>query len=214
MTAKLPYMQSVGLVPKILERIANARRPDRFTQDFLETKLGHSGGSARAMIPLLKRMAFIESDGSPTRLYDQYRNAGTQRAAVAAGIRNAYALLFDKNEYANNLSRDRLTSLVVEITGGAKDDSVVLKIVGTFWALKELADFDDDAISRPANEKMPENTSAVQLSNSSVPAADSRTELPVDLKVGYTINLNLPETTDPNVFNAIFRALRDNLLRN
>ena len=35
----------------------------------------------------------------------------------------------------------------------------------------------------------------------------------VDLRVSYTINLNLPETTDPNVFNAIFTALRDNLLK-
>jgi hypothetical protein len=28
----------------------------------------------------------------------------------------------------------------------------------------------------------------------------------------YTINLNLPETTDVEVFNAIFKALRENLL--
>jgi hypothetical protein len=32
------------------------------------------------------------------------------------------------------------------------------------------------------------------------------------LNVAYTINLNLPETTNPDVFNAIFRALKDNLL--
>ena len=36
----------------------------------------------------------------------------------------------------------------------------------------------------------------------------------VELKVGYTINLNLPETNDPEVFNAIFKALRENLLKN
>ena len=35
----------------------------------------------------------------------------------------------------------------------------------------------------------------------------------VELKVGYTINLNLPETSDPEVFNAIFKSLRDNLLK-
>src|SRR5262249_48330969 len=34
----------------------------------------------------------------------------------------------------------------------------------------------------------------------------------VKFAVSYTINLNLPETTNPEVFNAIFRALRDNLL--
>ena len=35
----------------------------------------------------------------------------------------------------------------------------------------------------------------------------------VELKVGYTINLNLPETTNPDVFNAIFKSLKEHLLR-
>ncbi|MCY3794189.1 MAG: DUF5343 domain-containing protein, partial [Gammaproteobacteria bacterium] len=32
-------MASPGVIPKILEKIQNARKPERFTQDFLETKL-------------------------------------------------------------------------------------------------------------------------------------------------------------------------------
>jgi len=34
-----------------------------------------------------------------------------------------------------------------------------------------------------------------------------------DLGLSYTINLVLPKTDDVAVFNAIFKALRDNLLR-
>ncbi|MBC6442860.1 MAG: DUF5343 domain-containing protein [Rhodobacteraceae bacterium] len=77
MATKLPYMASYGLLSKILESVQNARRPDRFTGDFLATKLGHSGGSARPVIPLLKRMRFLGSDGVPTTLYDQFRNQAT-----------------------------------------------------------------------------------------------------------------------------------------
>ena len=77
MIAKIPYMLSTGLIPRILEKIQNARRPERFTQDFLETKLGHSGGSARPIIALLKRMGFLGSDGVPTSLYGQFRNTET-----------------------------------------------------------------------------------------------------------------------------------------
>jgi hypothetical protein len=33
------------------------------------------------------------------------------------------------------------------------------------------------------------------------------------LNLSYTINLNLPETTDVEVFNAIFRSLKENLLK-
>ena len=33
------------------------------------------------------------------------------------------------------------------------------------------------------------------------------------LNLGYTINLNLPATSDIAVFNAIFRSLKENLLK-
>jgi hypothetical protein len=34
----------------------------------------------------------------------------------------------------------------------------------------------------------------------------------IGMNLSYTINLNLPPSTDPEVFNAIFRALREHLL--
>lgn len=214
MAVKLPYMVSPGTIPKILEKIENNRRPDRFTQDFLETKLGHSGGSARPIIPLLKRMGFLGSDGVPTSLYDQFRNSDTQGFAVAEGMRNAFSDLFDRNEYVYEMSLDKLTGQVVEITGGAKEDRSIQAIVGTFSALKELADFDGPAPDRSTSNEPPEvsapgENSMAQAGTMTVADASS-----IDLRVGYTINLNLPETNDPEVFNAIFRSLKENLLKN
>ena len=213
MSTKLPYLLSVGLIPKILEKMQQARRPERFTQDFLETKLGHSGGSARAIIPLLKRIGFLGSDGAPTPMYDQFRNAETQGAAIAQGMRNGFGELFDRNEYVYDMNQDKLTSLVVEVTGGTRDERKTRAIVGTFLALKELADFEGGGgDSRDLERRKPTHPEAV-----SVPAAATGSAADtgdsVDLRVSYTINLNLPETTDPNVFSAIFTALRDNLLK-
>ena len=212
MPAKLPYMFSVGLISKILEKIQQARRPDRFTQDFLETKLGHSGGSARPIIPLLKRIGFLGSDGAPTSLYDQFRNAETQGAAVAQGIKTGFSELFDRNEYAYDMSQEKLTSLVVEVTGGTRKERKTRAIVGTFLALKELADFEGGSDVQELEQPTPVHPEAI----SPPPGPGSVTDNgdgSVDLRVSYTINLNLPETADPNVFNAIFAALRDNLLK-
>lgn len=212
MASKLPYLASPGLIPKILAKIQEARRPERFTQDFLETKLGHAGGSARAIIPLLKRMGLISSDGTPTRLYDQFRNAATQGGAMSNAMRTAYSELFERNEYAHELTREKLTGLITEITGATKDDSTTKCIVSTFLALKDFADFE----SEPPPEK-PE----VERQNGDVPvplASQDHVRRPpaqtddVTFAVSYTINLNLPETTNPEVFNAIFRALKENLL--
>ncbi len=123
MVVKLPYMALPSAIPKILAKIDEAKRPERFTQDFLATMLGFSGGNHQAFLPMLKRMNFLEQDGTPTKLYDQYRNDDTKAMALAAGVRSAYSAIFDRNQYANNLTREKLASLVTEMTGQAKDIS-------------------------------------------------------------------------------------------
>jgi Family of unknown function (DUF5343) len=207
----LPYMVSPGTIPKILGKIAEARRPDRFTQDFLEVKLGFPGGSARPIIPLLKRIGFLSSDGTPTKLYDSFRNAGSAGAAMAEGMKIGYKEIFDRNEYAYDMPREKLQALVVEMTGLEKDNRVAQSIVATFWALKEFANFEvrSDAESVPLRADVGvTNDRPAPLPKP--PVDDGSRQM--ELRVGYTINLNLPETTDPDVFNAIFRALKENLL--
>jgi hypothetical protein len=210
MAAKLPYMASYGLVPKILTKIQEARRPERFTQDFVETKLGFSGGGAMAFIPLLKRMGFIASDGTPSRLYDKFRNVATQGAAVAAGMRAAYSELFDRNVYAGELSKDKLEALIMEVTGDAHEDRTTQLTVSTFLALQKLADFeaklDDGAAAEPS-----EGSASTQPQVPVAPATHAHSGS-VGLNLAYTINIVLPETTNAEVFNAIFKSLRDNLL--
>jgi hypothetical protein len=212
MAAKLPYLLAPGLIPKILTKIQEARRPDRFTVDFLETKLGHSGGSARAMIPLLKRLGFLASDGTPTLLYDRFRNSDTQGEAMAQALRNGFKELYDRNEYVHDLPRDKLIALVTELTGLEKANRVVSSTVATFTALKEFADFETDhPVDRSANsEEVPPEPPVRRAPPARIVDAGTGE---VRLNVGYTINLNLPETTNPDVFNAIFKALKENLLR-
>lgn len=217
MAAKLPYMASPGLVTKILTKIQEARKPDRFTQDFLETKLGFPGGSARPIIPLLKRMNFLNSDGTPTPLYDRFRNLTTQGPAVAEGVRNAYAELFDRNRYAGDLTKEKLKALIVEVTGAAHDDRTVELTLSTILKLKELADF--DATVDASDEEAPATNSPVVLNGAGHESVYSRPQAlaeqteDVGLNLSYTINLVLPETTNPEVFNTIFKSLKDNLLK-
>src|SRR6187549_2078813 len=100
-----PFMNATGAVSKILEKIKLAATPDRFTQDYLATELGFSGGSPRPFIPLAKKMGLIGSDGTPTELYRQFRNtnASISKAAMAKAIKNAYGEIYSRNEYAHSL---------------------------------------------------------------------------------------------------------------
>ncbi|MBY0247835.1 MAG: DUF5343 domain-containing protein [Nitrospiraceae bacterium] len=206
MSTKLPYVVQPGSIPKIFEKVRQAQTPDRFTVDFLQTKLGFRGGNYRQFIPLAKKLGFLATDGKPTDHYKRFRNVEQGGAAMAAGMRLGYRELFERNEYANNLNKEQLKGLIVEITGMDAKDRVVDLICQTFEALKKLANFEGAPIEeaeqpgkQDESDKLPPTVNAK--------AGD------VGLNLAYTINLVLPKSDDPAVFNAIFKALREHLLR-
>lgn len=209
MATKIPYVNQPGSMVKILEKIRSAKTPDRFTHDFLETKLGFKGGNYRQFIPLAKKLGLLGSDGSPTDLYKKFRNSESTKAAMGAALRTGYREAFERNEYAYNLDKGKFKGLVVEITGLESDSRVVQLICSTFDNLKKLADFEADL---PAGSD-PEAEDALEpgAGGAETPAGSGTHDL--SLGLSYTINLVLPKTDDPAVFNAIFKSLRDNLLR-
>ena len=204
-----PFMNAYGLIPQIFERIRTAKTPARFTQDFLATKLGFSSGSGRAFIPFAKRLGFIGSDGVPTELYNRYRNAATSRKSMAEAVRKGFPDLFARNEYAHELPEPALRGLIVEATGLEEDSPTLRAITKSFMELRSLADFDGDG-------ELLTDTDVTAASNGSPPVPMSVRHVdqaPVGVGLSYTINLNLPETSDIAVFNAIFKSLRENLLQ-
>ncbi|KZX90123.1 hypothetical protein A3726_16545 [Erythrobacter sp. HI0037] len=207
-----PYMNSTGLIAKIFAKIQEAKVPDRYTQDFQSTVLGYGSGSAKPFIPFLKRMGFLESDGRPTDLYRRFRNADSSGAAMADAMKRGFGEIFKRNEYAYELSPDKLKNLIVEVTGKEKSDSSVKGITGSFLACNSLADFDSSQLSDsdPSNgyeEEAPTLGAPQALVEYRRTGSSGRT-----LGLSYTINLNLPETDNIDVFNAIFKSLRENLL--
>lgn len=201
-----PFMNSTGLIGKIFEKIQQAKVPPRYTQDFQATVLGYGSGSAKPFIPFLKRLGFIQSDGTPTELYSRFRNVDSSGAAMADAMRHGYAEIFKINEYAHNLTDDKLKGLVVQITGKEPSDGTVGAVVGSFKACKQLADFDAQKTSE--QEKVP----PLELSKSIVRREETKGGKAADIRLAYAININLPETTDVNVYNAIFSSIRANLL--
>ena len=202
----LPYMNAYGNISKALERIQAATTPDRFTQDFLATKLNLKGGTAKPVIPFLKRTGFLGGDGAPTEQYKQFRNQASRGAAAAAALRKGFAALYEINEYAHELNDSELKGVVLQATGLGSSSKTAGAIVGSFKALRAFADFDatlqEDAGGEQISEKQESKGDSQQRNQGSG----------VDLKLGYTINLNLPATSDIAVFNAIFKSLRENLL--
>ncbi|MEO7622992.1 MAG: DUF5343 domain-containing protein [Gallionella sp.] len=211
MAESLPYLAAPGMITKCLEKISHAATPEKVTGDFVNTKLGIKGGAGRALVPLLKKIGFVNSDGTPTTLYKRFRNPAESEQAVAEAIKVGYKPLYLVNEYCHELNESELKSLIVQVTGQAASSNVVRLTVSTFQKLKALADFDSvtDNHVEEQNIKSPTPTHLL-------PKNQQDRQVHVSAKMGmnlsYTINLNLPATSDISVFNAIFKSLKENML--
>ena len=200
----IPYVAAYGNITKALQAIQKAQTPDRFTQDFLATKLGLKGGSARVVIPFLKRTGFLASDGTPTSLYKRFRNPSHTKAAAAEALRRGFASLYEINEYAHDLTDSDLKGVVVQATGLDDTASTIRSITGSFKALRAFADF--DAATQ-------DDTDGQESGEGRFSAPEEELAPPIGLNLGYTINIHLPATSDIAVYNAIFKSLREHLPR-
>jgi hypothetical protein len=208
--ASLPYVTAPGNIEKALAGIKSAAVPERVSQDFVKTILKIPGGSGDQMTTFLKKIGFSSSDGLPTELYSKFRNPSTSGPSLAEAMKHAYAPLYVKNEFAHELQDNDLIGLIMEETGQPHDSASVKKAAACFKALNNMADFSENELIEDDNDAV----HAVSSVNSQEQpqAAVLQSAKNVGLNIGYTINLNLPATSDPAVFNAIFKSLKQNLL--
>lgn len=200
----IPYTGSPGILKKALDGIILAERPDKFTSNFMETILKVTGGASRAVPPLLKKMQFIGPDGTPTLLYSKFKTDSGRSQAAYDGLRNAFGELFRRNEYINRADENSVKDTIVEITGLKKSDPVVRQMFGTFDAIKGFI----------AGEVRAGDTVRLEVpEDPKEELRDSSATTGFGLGLSYQINIVLPETENIAVFNAIFKSLRENLLR-
>jgi Family of unknown function (DUF5343) len=67
MTHDLPYTPAYGKIGQLFEKIAKAKIPDAFTVKYLNQSLGLKSTNDRNLIPLLKKLGFLDGSGKPTR---------------------------------------------------------------------------------------------------------------------------------------------------
>ena len=108
MTKELPYLPSYKNVGELFERIQKAKIPDVFTNKYLSETIGLKSTNDRYLITLLKKLGFLDNSGKPTDEYGRLKNKATIRATIAAGIRRAFAPLYEADETAHELSPEQL----------------------------------------------------------------------------------------------------------
>jgi hypothetical protein len=95
------------------------------------------------------------------------------------------------------------------VTGEEAESSVVKQALSTLRTLKQLANFETQIEEKAGVQ---EAGSLVKQSADISQVSSSGHQGSIGLNLSYTINLNLPATSDQAVFNAIFRSLKEFLI--
>lgn len=215
MMATIPnsYMTSTKNLEQILAAIQKAGVPPKFTYDFFK-KLGFPSSNDRPIIPILKAMRFLDEGGVPLDRYKRYRDIPNAGGVLAEGLRDAYSDVFAVDQQAQDLDIDALKGIFARISG--KSDRVCEEMAKTFKALSGFADWE----APPAADEQPlaeesegerEDTPPPDPSSN----GDRTTPLTPDRSLGrlnlhHDIHIHLPITDEIAVYDAIFRALRQN----
>lgn len=204
----LPYLTSPGTLRTILNKVVELAKPDKFNYDFLENVVKLKGGAAKACIPILKKMGFLNSDNSTTDLYSRFRTESGRSVAAYEGLRRAFPEIFKRSDYAYSVDDGKLRDIIVEITGLKSNDQVAVAIKGTFNTIKSFIapGFSHEEPSTVGDDASGESEAAHALDPALGKGERSK------LGLSYNINIIVPETSDVRVLNAIFRAVKENLL--
>lgn len=204
------YLTSVKNLPAILAAIQQAQAPERFTMSFLES-LEFKSSSDRLIIGVLKSLGFLDDNGVPTDRYYRFLDQTQSEQVLAEGIRDAFADLFRVNTSAEKLSKTELVNKFKTLSQGKLSESVLDKLAMTFIALVKHADF-SKPIDRTVADEEP-STDEDQEKSKDIAAVAPMVTTGMG-GIHYNIQLILPSSRDPKVFDALFRSLKEHLFDN
>jgi len=199
MAVSLPYLASNKNVPVVFERIATAKVPDTFSQQFLAQTIGLKGSGDRPLIPLLRTLGVLDPGNKPTARYHLLRNKSKAKRELARAIREAYGPLFEADENVHGKSGDDLKGLISQVAG--TDEDATNRIAWTFQALTKVADFTANGEAVDEEEK-PEVDGANNAPPREIPPKQLRSEF------HYNIQVHLPSNATEETYLNIFNALR------
>lgn len=202
------YMTSRKRLPDIFDAIRTAQAPEKFTQKFLEN-LEFKAKGDRLIINILKKLGFIDDTGKPIQRYYEYLDQTQSSRVLAEGIKEAYSDLYAINVNAHHLPKQELIGKFKTLSQGQYGDGVLNHMVDTFLALVKLADF---KAHKKKTQKTSLSTSISTNENQSLETHVTKNSEGINLGgLVYNIQIILPETRDPAVYDALFSSLKRHL---
>lgn len=196
------YVLPTNRIPDLFGKIRDGQAPERFTHQLLKD-WGFSSTNDRAFVPLLKELGFLTVDGKPTHLYHDYRDHSRSKQVMAQALREVYSDIFLIKEHPSSSDKTAVEGKFKSFHNAS--DNVAGLMAKTFFALLALADLSSKKHSAPITTDM------TQSQPEQAPPAPSEGKIWGHTGLHYNIQIHLPATKDVEVYNAIFKSLREHL---
>lgn len=201
-----------GQLPEFFQKLQEGQAPDKFTQQHLKD-IGFTSTNHRAFIQILKSLNFLTPDGTPTQRYHEYRNRTICKKVMGTAIKEAYSDLFVIKEKPTASDKDIIQGKFKSTFNAT--DLVAERQTKTFLALLELADIDsqDSGVnetgpSEPYQEPVQADGENLQRERVGTQVETLPAKVP---SLHYNIEIHLPATKDIEVYNAIFKSIKEHL---
>lgn len=205
------YVVNAGSLKQFFDAMQKGEAPSKLTINHLKD-MGFQSSNWRAVLPLLKSLNFLSQDGVPTQRYHDYRDRTQAPKVLGRALREGYEDLFvlradpkpdDKTLFEGKFKSTHNTT-----------DHVARLMANTFFALLDFADISSGTLGADKGNKTPSEPQAPPADGTSSPDRGHRQPSKVTPPVGlhYNIQIHLPPTKEIEVFNAIFKSLKEHLL--
>lgn len=199
------YVQGYGKLTELLSKIRDGQAPEQFTHQLLKD-WGFTSTNDRQFLPLLKALGFLSPDGKPTSRYHSYRDHSRSKDVMGEALREAYQDIFLIKANPTKDDREAIQGKFKSFHNAT--DRVAQLMTNTFLALLSLASFGGK--TRVTLEKKEPEPAKPEPEKLEVGTAPSR-HPPRTPGLHYNIQIHLPATKDVEVYNAIFKSLKEHL---
>ncbi|MEP7232363.1 MAG: DUF5343 domain-containing protein [Ginsengibacter sp.] len=202
------YLNSVKNLPAIMKKIVEGTAPEKFTMEHLK-RIGFKSSNDQTVIGLLKDIGFLSENAVPTQMYHDYRNAARSKQVLGDALKVAYSDIFHLTEKPSISDKQAITGLFKSTHNVS--NQVAGFMSNTFLTLLELADISSTNKATIKKEKSHKEQEE-DKDNKGQEKEPPNFQLPIVPNLRYNIEIHLPATKDIEVYNSIFKSLREHLL--
>lgn len=223
------YTTVTGKLPIVFDKIATMGIPKTPVDSKWLALIGLTKPNDKTLLNVLKGLGFIGDDGMPTARWVDYRDAAKRTSVMEEAIKDAYSDLYEAYPEAHKQLDDDLINFFKnrqspDGSAGGVAERTASTTLQTFKGLGKIAGLissNDSSKKNTRGKQTPRKTiSKMTALEPSVKEEQNPLEKSVEMKVptspqvvlNVNIQLAVPETTDEDVYDKFFAALKKHLM--